>query len=39
MTYMLMGNIEITINEDEYNLLHDTLIKYRINRYLEELVR
>lgn len=39
MNYMLKGKIEITITEDEYNLLHDELIKYRINQYLKELVR
>lgn len=39
MNYMLKGKIEITITEDEYNLLHDELIKYRINQHLKELVR
>nr|DAK40434.1 MAG TPA: hypothetical protein [Caudoviricetes sp.] len=39
MNYILKGTIETEITKDEYKLLHDTLIKYRINQYISELIR
>lgn len=39
MTYILKGLIETEITKDEYDLLHETLIKYRINQYISELIR